>query len=596
MGVDADMLGLLSSDGQGRAAAPQGPDPDMLKLLTPEAQTQPVEVRPESIATPSEWGLGSSLAQGLTLGAYAPALAYARHLLYGTPYATERTHQDIEQQKYAQENPIKALGGELVGSLPTTLGAMALGQEYAAVPLGAKLAALAPRAAQYVAEGSGALPWALRAGGRLLGYGAQGAASGELQAGLTGQSPEEAAREGATVGAIAGPVGAALAKPLQSAISPTVSAVAQKFKSLGVPIYTNQIPGAPLATKYLSAQPNEQQLGAFTRALSHTFGEDAERITPELLHGSAGAPGAFDRIGAALENAARGSTIPGNDPQLIGSLRSTLSRAANEFGTDSPEYGRVARLVQGVADAAQSGDIKGASYLDLTQKGSAIKNAMSRSSPVRQYAIEFKDALDDALQRNNPAQAQEIGRARHQWHNALIAEQNVMHPGNPNAVEGLANPKTLLGTVKSSGHYGSASRASEKAQAAGQSGDIGVLGVGGRAFLSSGPSGAAHYIATHPTPAALGLLAAGEGAHAFQEPLMHYLTQAHPYAAAGALGLGAGYAGLGALLNRPGYAGALLRGAVPSLPNAMVPAATAAYGLKMTPDGYPYFGAGGQQQ
>ncbi len=565
-----DFISDILTSGDATPAPSAGFISDMLAKSPPPSGDA---VAPSTTDPSNMWDFRNAVAQGALLGGFAPAKAYVQSMLHGTPYSDERAKVQSAQDAYARDYPTRSLVGELGGSLPTTIGAMALGQEYAAAPMAARLAAMAPRTAEFLATADGVLPWVARATGRLASYGAQGIISGEMQQGLTDESPGEAAKSGAIGGMIAGPLGSALASPLKSALSPAVRSIATKFGDLGVDLRTNQLPGAPVATRYLSAAPTENQLGQFTKALSNTFGEDASAITPELLHGSKSAPGAFDRIGGQLENAARGSSIPTNDAVMLGRLQSTLQRAANEFGTDSPEYAKVARLVKGVSDAGETGTLSGNAYLDLTQKGSSIKNAMARTSPTRQYAVEFKDALDDALQRNNPAQAQDIAQARHQWHNALIAEDNV------DPATGLANPRTLLGSVESGRHYGSAYRASTKATAATDSGDIGTLAVGGKAFLSSPPSGAINFAQHHPVltiGAGMGL----EGARPFLEPGIEHLVGGHPFATAATLGGAASYAGLGAAMNRPGYANMLLRGVDPVArsPNALIPIENYLYG------------------
>lgn len=175
---------------------------------------------------PAPWNLADTLAQGATLGAYAPGLAFARSTLYGTPYSMERGRLASGEEAYASANPTRALLGELGGSLPTTIGAMALGQEYAVAPAAARLAAMFPGAA----KAAQATPWLLRAAG---GGAAQGVGANELQMGLTGQSPLEAAKSGAGIGAVLGPAGELASYGLKSTIAPAVASMAQKFSDFG---------------------------------------------------------------------------------------------------------------------------------------------------------------------------------------------------------------------------------------------------------------------------------------------------------------------------------------------------------------------------
>lgn len=561
---------LLSQGPSETKPAPSSPNfiDELFAKSAPPSVMEPAKAEPAT----SEWGLGSSLAQGALLGGYAPAQAYLKSVESGKPYAHERAKIERSREAFANEHPLASGFGELAGSLPPTLAALSLGQDYAVAPMLGRLGAAFPKAASWFA-GEGLAPMAARGVGKLGEFGAQGAASGVMQSGLTGQGVGEAAGEGALYGVPGGIAGRALMKPFASSISPEMAGLARKFIGEGNKLFPGQVPGGPLASKLLGTAPTEGQTRDFTKALARTLGEDANKLTPEFFHGGPSSAGAFDRIGAQMENAARGAKIPMNDPHMDAAISRTMTRAANEFGTDSKEYGRLYVLYRGLQDAGESGTLSGKAYLDLTQKGSALKNNMARTSPTRQYAIELKSAIDDALERHNPAQAKEIAQARHRWHNAVIAEDNV------DPTTGLANPKALLRAVESNRHYGSASMASKKANAAGESGDIGTVALGGKNFLSASPNSPGSFVSHHPGWAGLGA-GALLGSEHFLAPIGEHLYHSHPWATALAGALGAGYAGGGAAIARsPAYTNLLLRRIDPFRMNVGVPSATYGHGM-----------------
>lgn len=558
-GPDHQMLGILEAQtpdayDSAASAAPVG-DSEMLKMLgsAPASPWEQYDAGAQNRAAPIDYGAADMAARGATLGLFDKGLALARSMRSGLPYATELSHLDLERQRYEEANPLTAGLSQFGGALLPMISGMGL-----------------------VGRGVLAAGEALGANALLRG-GARVAAEGATVGGMDHATNEEPGstlggdiRRGAEAGLMFGPLGGALAAPLRSNVSPEMAQLAQKFQDAsGVKLYGSQLPGGPSAALKLAGNaPSGSQIDALTRAAARTAGLDTDTLLPETFRD---ANGALTQAGAQLENAALSSAgIPARDPQLLGSFNDVLKQASREFGgTQSDGYRRVLSLFEDIADAAKGGTISGKSYQNLTQRNSAIWNASARGSPVAPYASALKSALDDALQRSNPQQAQEILAGRHAYHNALILENSV-------DANGKIDPRALLRNVEGSRGYGSTFTASRKAAEAGPDsglGDIGLLAQGSGSFLSGKSGGLPVYASHNPGGMIAGGLAAAAGAHEAL-PFAHMLPEHLLPLAAGA---GALYAGAGALASRPGYAQMLLSGIDPSaaLARSLVPAGNA---------------------
>lgn len=226
-----------------------------------------------------------------------------------------------------------------------------------------------------------------------------------------------------------------------------------------------------------------EQQTAFNRAVSQTFGENAESITPQVM------ARARDRIGADFEYVARNTTIPGNDPVLMNDLMRAARQAS--LGAEGSQQ-QVARNIMEIADRFRrdGGAMNGRTFQDLTRRGDpasgrgpGLVQQLSRSQDpyVAEAGRAIQNALENALARHAPPEVQPIlANARQQWRNMRTIEDLVAK-----APTGDISPALLQGRVnaKSKGTTG---------RAYGGGGDLGELADIGKAFLqrpqSSGTS------------------------------------------------------------------------------------------------------------
>ena len=115
------------------------------------------------------------------------------------------------------------------------------------------------------------------------------------------------------------------------------------------------------------------QQASFNRAVSNTFGESAEKITPDVMQS------AKTRLGGEFDRIASKSTIPLDDG-LINDLGTQLPTPRRCFQRQRSSPLR--RRSRAVGRGAQDGrTIPGESYQALTRKGSPLDRAMSSADP-----------------------------------------------------------------------------------------------------------------------------------------------------------------------------------------------------------------------
>lgn len=312
--------------------------------------------------------------------------AKIRSLMYGTPYADELSAVQNYSKQSAEAHPAAATTGEIAGAVAPMLTG----------------AGLAPRAFGVVG------PLLERAG---FGAGTNALINAADSAARGGSSDDIAhsGAVGAAVGAAAPVVGRALGvvgnKVLGSS-DPAVNALAAKAESMGIPIRFPQTSDSPFVAKLsqmagklpgsgMDVLHGEQQT-AFNRAVSNTFGENADRITPDVM------ASAKKRIGGEFDTVAKNSTIK-FDSALGTDLHDILHEAGSTLADSETKilHKQVGNILDRVTGA---GEIEGPTYQALTRKGAPLERAMNSSDPnVRHYAGRVKEALDDALERSAPA-------------------------------------------------------------------------------------------------------------------------------------------------------------------------------------------------
>ncbi len=191
----------------------------------------------------------------------------------------------------------------------------------------------------------------------------------------------------------------------------------------------------------------ETQQRALNRATAGSFGETADRITPDVLLR------ARDRIGNNLDAIAQRTPVT-FDPQLGADLTRILQTARQVLTNE--EFGPVARQVQNVIGSVQPGAvIPGETYQALTRKGTPLDVAKSSANPNIAYtARQIGSALENALERSAaPQDVAALREARAQWKALRTVEPVTVRAdtsGGSTPSTGDISPAALRGAVNKS--------------------------------------------------------------------------------------------------------------------------------------------------
>lgn len=376
----------------------------------------------------------------------------------------------------------------------------------------------------------------MRPGGNLLMQaargGAQGAAGGAAGSGLTSAASEapllDQLKSGATAGAafgaaapiIVGGARGATNAIMGSSIGQETARLAQMARErFAIPVTAGSMSESP-AVRFLEGtlkklpfsgygKQQAAERTAFNRAVGQTFGEDVERITPEVIRQ------AKKRIGAEFDEVAAGANIVPDRPFIDG-----LGNIARDVVEVLPQAERepIRNQIMKIAQMMdRDGSISGDTFIALTRKGAPLQQLQKSSNPnTRHYANQIRDLLEDAMERSSPTEvAERLAMARSQYRNLKAVE-----PLAKKATTGDISPALLLNK-------------------AGDRGELFELGRIGQRFLKEAPSSgtsernwwqnalgvvgggaAGAYGLNNPDQAALGagglaaMLAAGRGAGA----------------------------------------------------------------------------------
>lgn len=294
------------------------------------------------------------------------------------------------------------------------------------------------------------------------------------------------------------------------AVEPETAALARMARDqYGIPVNAGQIsesPGLRFTASASSRLPFSgaegavaDQQTAFNRAISHTLGEDAPKITPNVMQS------ARTRLGNEFDTVAQGTTIHA-DPQFATDLHQTLTDAAGVLGPGQigPLKSQVFRILDTVDPGTRT--ITGESYQALTRKGTPLDRLQSSADPnVAHYAGQIRNALDDAMQRSAPPDlAERLQTARSQYKAMKTVEDLV-----EKSPTGDMSPALLMGAVRKS--YGNMAYTGAS--------DLGNLARIGQRFLKEPPSsGTAERTSALNTFGKLGLLGgAAFGLHQMPE-------------------------------------------------------------------------------
>jgi hypothetical protein len=398
----------------------------------------------------------------------------------------------------------------------------AANKDYAYNATGATEYIPSTEAGKIAQAGLEAAPFSLFGGG-ILGNIASGA--GAQAAGDAGVSP--------LVGALVGGKGANLAERGATAAMPggmdaETRALAQSaVNNYGITPSLAQVSSNPFV-RYLDSTVRKMPFSgyggmdganqsSFNQAVNSTFGETANKVTPQVLNS------AYDRIGGVMNDVASRTNVQ-IDPQALTELANT-HQMAGEVGLDQGQSGAVKAQIDKILDIASQngGAIPGNVYQNLTKRGESLDVLQgNRSSTAGNLGGQIRDTLDDAFQRSaSPDDAAALQQARTQYKALKTVEPLTMRAdtaGGPTPSTGDISPAALNARVMQ--QYKNAPRA--------ELGDIPLKDLGqiGQRFLKeppesgTGPRSGIQSMIGHGGEVAGGLAAAITG-HEMGVPL-HY--------------------------------------------------------------------------
>jgi len=301
-----------------------------------------------------------------------------------------------------------------------------------------------------------------------------------------GGSVEDAGKNALMAGALgagAAPVADVIGhgiNKLLSGTAPEVAKLAQLARDkFGIPIGPGQISDngmVRMADSVVNKMPlsggtasSAAQQSAFNKAVAHTFGENADHITTDVMARAKG------RIGSDFETVAQKTPRIDYDPQIEGDLI-RITDDANKVLT-APEIGPLKAQIDDIVGKFGQGQngISGDVYQALTRKGAPLDRLLSSSDPnIKFYAGQVREALDEALSRYAPQDAQDLlKQARSQW-----KAMKTIEPLAEKATTGDISAPLLMNQVR--GSYGD--------MAYGGGGDLADLARIGQRFLKAPPS------------------------------------------------------------------------------------------------------------
>lgn len=277
--------------------------------------------------------------------------------------------------------------------------------------------------------------------------------------------------------------GGATVNRLVGTVDPHTAQLAQTARNgFGIPVGTGEISSNP-TVRFLNSVVNklpgsggvahrEEMQTNFNRSLSNTIGEDAPRLTTQVM------AQARDNIGDVFEGAAQRTPIIHADPRMATELRQTIHNA--QATMTAGEVEPLIRQVQNIASLVDphTHTITGEIYQNLTRRGAPLDRAMQSPNPnIRASARDIREALDGAMERSAPADViNDLRQARAQWRNL-----RTLDPLVAKSPTGDISPALLQQRVNTSfkGTHGAAY---------GGGGDLKTLADIGQRFMKEPPS------------------------------------------------------------------------------------------------------------
>lgn len=358
-----------------------------------------------------------------------------------------------------------------------------------------------------VATGIGeALPsMAIPVGGAATALGTAGrmAAASAIPSALEYGSAEERAKSaaGSAAGAVIGGVvvpkaagaiyqgGKNALRSLVGNVTPEAIELAAKAEAAGIKVNAAQLGDSKFLKTLASAleqmpftgaaQAASKQRGDYTRAISKTFGEDTDKITPEVY------AAARTRLGKQFDDLAMRNTL-NLDSKVMTRLDNTLEEA-RQFGDDGTVravenlYNRIIKQSNATSKEVGSAfegipahktvmEVPGAAYSSMDKAmGEIIKGGGEKGNYVKQMQLALREGMDQSISATDKAA---WDQTRGQYKNLKAIRDTVARDG----ADGNVPPGMLMNSLNNT-------EAGKEAMAMGTRGQLGDLGRIGRQFV-----------------------------------------------------------------------------------------------------------------
>ncbi len=468
----ADKLGSDNKFDVAGARAAGYRDADIISKLTASARVPvPTATRPPEEPEIEDPGIGQTMliGAGRTFDRVGKGMQQVFNSVTGNKQAnaelaTRAADDDTQYKKLQTLRPFATGIGEALPSMAIPIGATAT-----AAGTAAKLAAASaiPAALEYGTVGERAQKAATSAAGAVVGGLVIPKAAGAIfQAGKNGL------------------------RGLAGNITPEAIQLAAQADKLGIKVNAAQL-GDSKFLKVLKSTIDQvpftggsattaAQRSEFTRAVSKTFGDNVEKITPEIYSANR------TRLGKGFEDVSMRNTLKVDEPLMnrlqfiveetrqmgddstVKAVESAVNRIIKQTNAGTNEVPNVA--MAGVPRHVAEFELPGAAYQSFdTSLGKIIKNGGEKAVYLKEVQNAVRNAMDESI---SPADQMAWRKLRTQYKN-LKAVRDIVAKGQG---EGDIPPSQLVNALTNS-------EAGKEAMAMGNRGTLGELGRIGKQFV-----------------------------------------------------------------------------------------------------------------
>lgn len=227
------------------------------------------------------------------------------------------------------------------------------------------------------------------------------------------------------------------------------------IKDYGIPLSAGDLSNN-LALKILKSEGGDipfsgarqfadRQQAALGRSVMGTFGENAPRMTPEVLKS------ARQRIGSVFEGVGARTSIP-MDNELLGNLQGVIDTAKRI--TPAHAHDAIEAQAMNIIDTAANngGNIGGRAYIKLTARGGPIDQMINSPDPsIAEAGKQYRTVIDNALQAHAaPEDLAALATARREYRAFMTAREMAKRAdtiGGANPSVGEVSPAALRQAV-----------------------------------------------------------------------------------------------------------------------------------------------------